>query len=221
MDILTHQLFDAPQMTVMRSVLLEDEKCWQDGIITAGSQAAQVKRNLQLDRKSQIAKDVSDQVIRRLKSDKLVKSFALLRRIHGVMFSRTGVGQGYGMHVDNAYMSSGRSDLSFTIFLSEPDSYEGGSLNIQTVQESKRVKLPAGHIVLYPSTSLHEVENVTKGERFACVGWIQSYVKSAEDRTILFGLDAGARALLADHGQSPQLDLIFQAYSNLLRRFGD
>ena len=125
------------------------------------------------------------------------------------------------MHVDNAFMRTGRTDLSFTIFLSDPDSYKGGSLCIQTIQENKKIKLPAGHILIYPSTSLHAVEKVTQGERLVSVGWIHSHVRSAEDRTILFGIDAGARGLLAEHGQSPQLDLIFQSYANLLRRLGD
>ena len=137
------------------------------------------------------------------------------------MFSRTGVDQGYGMHVDNAYMRTGRTDLSFTIFLSDPESYKGGSLIIQTIQKSEKIKLPAGHILIYPSTSLHAVEKVTHGERLVSIGWIQSHIKSSEDRTILFGLDAGAKGLLAKHGRSDELDLIFQAYSNLLRRLGN
>ena len=137
------------------------------------------------------------------------------------MFSRTSTGDGYGAHVDNAYMSSGRSDLSFTLFLTDPNTYEGGELCIQTIQGSKEIKLKEGQIVIYPSTSLHSVKTVTQGERLACIGWIQSHIASNEDRNILFGLDAGARGLLAKEGKSPELDLIFQSYNNLLRRLGD
>ncbi len=221
MDLLTHQLLNEAEVNEMRDSLLADESSWEDGKKTAGYQAAQVKNNLQLNRSSELAQKTSQQVINRMLADKLVKSFSLSRRIHGVMFSRTGEGQGYGMHVDNAYMQSGRSDLSFTLFLSKPENYEGGSLCIQTIQDNKDVKLPAGHVVIYPSTSLHAVETVTSGERLVCVGWIQSYVSSNEERSILFGLDAGARGLLAKHGRSPELDLVFQAYTNLLRRFGN
>lgn len=125
------------------------------------------------------------------------------------------------MHIDNAYMSSGRSDLSFTLFLSDPKDYEGGELAIQTLQETKRIKLPQGHIVIYPSTSIHSVEEVRSGNRFVCVGWIHSYVSSNEDRKSLFNLDAGARAILSKHGRTPEVDLLFQSYSNLLRSLGD
>ena len=221
MDPLTHPLLDEATVKELRANVMADDSTWQDGRKTAGYQAAKVKNNLQLDHNSKTAKKASQQVIELLESDQLIKSFCLPRQIHGVMFSRAGVGQGYGMHVDNAYMSSGRSDLSFTLFLSEPESYEGGSLCIQTVQDSQKIKLPAGPVVVYPSTSLHAVETVTAGERLVCVGWIQSHICSNEDRNILFGLNAGARALLAEHGRSAELDLIFQAYTNLLRRLGD
>ena len=137
------------------------------------------------------------------------------------MFTKSLPGNGYGMHVDNPYMPSGRSDLSFTLFLNEPENYEGGSLCIQTINETKQIKLSAGEMIIYPSTKLHSVSQVEKGERFVCVGWIQSYVQNNEDRSFLFGLDAGAKGLLAKHGRSDELDLIFQAYSNLLRRLGD
>ncbi len=137
------------------------------------------------------------------------------------MFSKSQPCHGYGMHVDNAYMKSGRSDISFTLFLTDKNSYDGGELCIQSIQEENNIKLSKGEIVFYPSTSLHQVKQVSKGERLVCVGWIESYIASNEDRNILFGLNAGAKGLLSQHGQSPQLDLVFQAYNNLLRRFGD
>ncbi len=110
--------------------------------------------------------------------------------------------------------------MSFTFFLNDPNEYEGGELAIQTMQSIERIKLPQGYILLYPSTSLHSVEEVKFGTRHVCVGWIQSYICNSEDRNLLFGLDAGAKGILAKYGRSPELDLIFQAYGNLQRRLG-
>ncbi len=221
MELLTHQLLDESTTYRLRRNLLSDKNSWQEGIKTAGSHAAKVKNNLQLDRSSSTSEQSSKEIIEKMKSDQLVKSFSIPNRFHGVMFSRSGQGQSYGFHIDNPYMSTGRSDLSFTLFLSDPDSYEGGELCIQSVQDCQKIKLGAGQIVIYPSTSLHAVEQVNSGERLVCVGWIQSYVRSNEDRSILFSLEAGAKSILAKHGSSPELDLIFQSYSNLLRRLGD
>ena len=127
----------------------------------------------------------------------------------------------YGRHIDNAYMSSGRADLSFTIFLSEKNQYDGGELLIENLSSESEFKLDSGDIFVYPSTYLHSVKKILNGERIVCVGWIESYVKSIEEREYLFDLDAGARSLLAKHGRSDDLDLIFKSYSNLLRVMGD
>ena len=127
----------------------------------------------------------------------------------------------YGRHIDNPFMSSGRSDLSFTLSLTDRNNYEGGELIIEEMNEDKSFKLNAGEIIIYPSTYLHSVKKVTKGERLVCIGWIESYVKSAEEREYLFDLDAGARGLLAKNGRSDELDLIFKSYSNLLRLLGN
>jgi PKHD-type hydroxylase len=118
-------------------------------------------------------------------------------------------------------MSSGRADLSFTIFLSEKNQYEGGELLIENLSSESEFKLEKGEILVYPSTYLHSVKEITNGERIVCVGWIESYVKSIEEREYLFDLEAGARNLLAKHGRSDELDLIFKSYSNLLRVLGD
>ena len=137
------------------------------------------------------------------------------------MFTKSEKNMFYGRHVDNPFMSSGRSDLSFTISLTDKDSYEGGELLIETINEEKKFKLNAGEIIIYPSTYLHSVEKIKSGERLVCVGWIESYVKSVEEREYLFDLDAGAKQLLAKHGRSDELDLIFKSYSNLLRLLGN
>ena len=155
-----------------------------------------------------------------LKND-LIKSFALIKRIHGTMFTKSLKGMKYGRHIDNAFMSTGRADLSFTIFLNEKDKYSGGELLIEGLNSENKFKLDSGEIIIYPSTYLHSVQEVISGERIVIVGWIESYVKSIEEREYLFDLDAGARSLLAKYGRSDELDLIFKSYSNLLRTLGD
>ena len=137
------------------------------------------------------------------------------------MFTKSTKGMSYGSHIDNAFMSSGRSDLSFTIFLSEKSQYEGGELLIENLNGENKFKLDLGEILIYPSTYLHSVQELQNGERMVCVGWIESYVKSIEEREYLFDLDAGAKSLLAKQGRSDELDLIFKSYSNLLRVLGD
>ena len=133
------------------------------------------------------------------------------------MFTKSLINMQYGRHIDNPFMSSGRSDLSFTISLTDKNSYDGGELVIEEMNAEKEFKLTAGEIIIYPSTYLHSVKKIKKGERIVCVGWIESYVKSIEEREYLFDLDAGAKGLLAKNGRSDELDLIFKSYSNLLR----
>ena len=137
------------------------------------------------------------------------------------MFTKAKKEMRYGRHIDNAFMSSGRADLSFTIFLNKKENYEGGELVIENINSENKFKLSAGEIIIYPSTYLHSVQKITKGERIVCVGWIESYVKSIEEREYLFDIDAGARSLLSKHGRSDDLDLIFKSYSNLLRLLGN
>ena len=127
----------------------------------------------------------------------------------------------YGRHIDNAFMSSGRADLSFTLFLSEANEYKGGELVIENINSEKSFKLNAGEILLYPSTYLHSIQEILNGERLVFIGWIESYVKSIEEREYLFDIDAAAKSLLSKHGRSDELDLIFKSYSNLLRLLGN
>ena len=221
MDYLIHTLLNKAQTKLFIEQITSDSAHWEEGKKTAGSHAAKVKQNIQLEKNSKIAIKSSEQIIDLIAKDKLLKSYCLPKKVHGVMFSQSSTGDGYGTHVDNAYMNSGRSDLSFTLFLNSPKDYQGGELCIQTLQGKQQIKLEAGQIVIYPSTSLHSVQTIKEGRRFACIGWIQSYIASNEDRSILFGMDAGARGLLAKHGQSEELDLIFQSYNNLLRRLGN
>ena len=221
MNYLTHQLLNPKEINLLNKNLKKKNSPWEDGKKTAGSHASLVKNNFQLNKDSDISKKYSLLITKRLLQDDLIKSFSLPKKIHGTMFTKSGKGMGYGRHIDNSYMSSGRADLSFTIFLSEKNEYEGGELLIENLNLENKFKLNAGEIIIYPSTYLHSVEEVDNGERLAFVGWIESYVKSIEEREYLFDLDAAARTLLAKHGRSAELDLLFKSYSNLLRILGD
>tara|TARA_B100001989_G_C24528911_1_gene460377 strand:- start:100 stop:765 length:666 start_codon:yes stop_codon:yes gene_type:complete len=221
MNYLTHQLLNPKEIKLINAALSQSELPWEDGKKTAGNHAAKVKNNRQLDRGSLISKKYAGLIEKKILNNILIKSFALPKRIHGTMFSKSSKGMKYGRHIDNAFMTTGRSDLSFTIFLSEKNEYTGGQLLIESINSEENFKLDAGEIIIYPSTYLHSVEEVTSGERFVFIGWIESYVKSIEEREYLFDLDAGARSLLTKYGRSDELDLIFKSYSNLLRTLGD
>jgi len=212
MNYLTHQLLNAEEINFIRKELQVGNQNWEDGKNTAGSHASKVKNNLQLKRKSDISEKLSLIIQQKILNDHLIKSFTLPKHFHGIMFTKSLKGMSYGRHIDNAFMSSGRADLSFTIFLSEKNQYEGGELLIENLNAENEFKLNIGEILIYPSTYLHSVKEVLNGERIVCVGWIESYIKSIEEREYLFDLDAGARSLLAKHGRSDELDLIFKSY---------
>ena len=221
MNYLTHQLLNPKEIKLIKENLFLKDLPWEDGKKTAGNHAAKVKDNLQLDRSSEISKKYGELIEKKILNNVLIKSFALPKRIHGTMFTKSLQGMKYGRHIDNAFMSTGRADLSFTIFLNEKDKYSGGELLIEGLNSEDKFKLDSGGIIIYPSTYLHSVQEVISGERIVVVGWIESYIKSIEEREYLFDLDAGARTLLAKHGRSDELDLIFKSYSNLLRTLGD
>ena len=221
MNFLTNQLLIQEEIEALIKNINKENNLWEDGKITAGSQASMVKNNLQLNRESEISKKLSHLIKKKILSNPLIKSFALPKIIHGIMFTKSLNNMQYGRHIDNPFMSSGRSDLSFTISLTDKSTYEGGELIIEEMNSEKEFKLNAGEIIIYPSTYLHSVKEVKNGERLVCVGWIESYVKSIEEREYLFDLDAGAKGLLAKNGRSDELDLIFKSYSNLLRLLGN
>ena len=221
MNYLTSQLLIQEEIDTLIENLKKENTLWEDGKKTAGSHAAIVKNNLQLNRQSEISIKLSNSIKKKILANPLIKSFALPKIIHGIMFTKSLNNMQYGRHIDNPFMSSGRSDLSFTISLTDKSTYEGGGLIIEEMNSEKEFKLNAGEIIIYPSTYLHSVKEVKNGERLVCVGWIESYVKSIEVREYLFYLDAGAKGLLAKNGRSDELDLIFKSYSNLLRLLGN
>ena len=221
MNYLTCPLLLDEEIKILKANLSSNESDWEDGKKTAGSLASKVKNNLQLNRNSDNSKKSAGFIVKKLLTNTLIKSFALPKKIHGIMFTKSSKGMKYGRHIDNAFMSSGRADLSFSIFLNKKNSYTGGELVVENINTENKFKLNEGEIIIYPSTYLHSVEEITNGERLVCVGWIESYVKSIEEREYLFDIDAGARALLTKYGRSDELDLIFKSYSNLLRVLGN
>jgi len=214
-------LLEAQQVADLRMELLAEVDAWRPGVETAGWHARTVKNNRQLDRSSALHRQLTPRVVELLLRHPLVQSAALPVRAHGLLFSRSGPGEGYGRHVDNAFMAGGRSDLSFTLFLSDPSGYEGGALVLESPSAEEALRLPAGHALVYPSTLLHRVEPVTQGERLVAVGWIQSRVRDAEQRELLFELDTARRALFRKEGKSDVFDLISRSYTNLMRRWGE
>ena len=189
---------------------------FQDGKATAGRYAREVKANDQAapspERDAIFAK-----VERSLLANDLFNLFARPRALSGLLLSRYRQGQTYGLHVDDALMGGIRTDLSFTLFLSEEDSYDGGALITEDTLESRAIRLPAGSLILYPSGTLHRVAPVTSGERLAIVGWVQSWVRSAAEREILFDLEQALRLAHAAGGKSDLSDLLAKSRSNLLR----
>ena len=220
MNYLTNQLLIQEEIEALIKNLKNENTLWEDGKKTAGTHSSKVKNNLQLNRETEVSKKLSHLIKQKILSSPLIKSFALPKIIHGIMFTKSLKNMQYGRHIDNPFMSSGRADLSFTISLTDKNTYEGGELIIEEMNSEKEFKLNAGEIIIYPTTYLHSVKEIKNGERLVCVGWIESYVKSIEEREYLFDLDAGAKGLLAKNGRSDELDLIFKSYSNLLRLLG-
>ena len=207
-------------------VRLASALSWRDGIATAGATAREVKHNEQADLGGATGKAVKKILQEAIERHPVLRAAAQPRRFSPLTLSRTGPGGGYGRHVDNPFMGTGdrrlRTDLSFTLFLSDPASYEGGELAIETAAGETAVKPAAGDLILYPSTTLHRVRPVTAGERMACVGWIESAVRDAAAREILFDLE-NLRAALADRheSQSPEMLTLAKTISNLLRLWGE
>ena len=219
MRFLLEPLLAQPDLQELCSALSDPAAHWIEGNSSAGWHARGVKRNHQLDGASTLHQQLAAKLEGLLMAQPLLQAAAFPRRMHGLLFSRSGAGEGYGRHVDNAWMRGGRSDLSFTVFLSEPEAYAGGDLVLESPGGEESFRLPAGHAVVYPSTLLHRVEPVTAGERLVAVGWIESRIRHADQRELLFELDTARRALFERHGKDEIFDLISRSYSNLLRRW--
>jgi PKHD-type hydroxylase len=204
-----------------------DEAEWIDGRVTAGHQSARVKHNVQLPEDHEVAQELGDFILEALQRNALFVSAALPLRVFPPLFNRYEGGHAFGSHVDNAIRQvSGtphriRTDLSATLFFSEPDEYDGGELQVEDTYGVHSVKLPAGHMVLYPSTSLHHVRPVTRGTRTASFFWIQSMVRDDGERTLLFDLDRAIQQVDVDAPDHPAAVQLTGIYHNLLRRWAD
>jgi PKHD-type hydroxylase len=198
-----------------------------DGRVTAGHQSARAKDNRQLPEDHPTSRQLGDMILAALQRNPLFISAALPLRVFPPLFNRYEGGQSFGNHVDNAIRQvpgSGlriRTDLSATLFLAEPSEYEGGELMVEDTYGVHSVKLPAGHMVLYPSTSLHNVRPVTCGARIASFFWIQSMVRDDGERTLLFDLDTAIQRMASEVPNAPAIVQLTAVYHNLLRRWAD
>ena len=206
---------------------LQDEKLWLNGKLSAGSQAQQIKNNLQVDVHHEVYQEISTQVLKTLKNNLLVQSAGLPKHILPPMLNCYQDSGNYGNHVDNAVQFSSltgqmiRTDVSMTVFLSDPEEYEGGELIVEDNYGCHEVKLDAGDAILYPATSLHRVEPVTSGDRMAAFTWMQSMVKDDWQRTMLFNLDMTIIKLRQQLGDNEEVVSLTSHYHNLLRQWGD
>lgn len=214
------------QVAYARKVL--DEAEWVDGKVTAGHQSAEVKNNMQLPEGSKAATEIGDMILAALGKNPLFISAALPLRIFPPLFNRYSGGQNFGTHVDNAIRQIPgtpfkiRTDLSATLFLAEPEEYEGGELVVEDNYGIHKVKLAAGNMILYPSTSLHHVTEVTKGARVASFFWMQSMIREDAKRTLLFDLDNATRfAGDTNGGNHPITVQLTGVYHNLLRMWSE
>ncbi len=213
------------QVGAMRARL--DAADWVDGKVTAGYQAQRVKDNHQLPEGHPLAMELGEAVLGALARSPLFMSAALPLRVFPPMFNRYTGGGHFGTHVDTAIRSDARTgqrirtDVSATLFLAGPEEYDGGELLVEDSYGSHSVKLPAGHMVLYPATSLHRVEPVTRGARVASFFWVQSMIRSDLDRTLLFDLDQGIQRVATEAPASGAAVALTGVYHNLLRRWAE
>jgi PKHD-type hydroxylase len=201
---------------------------WEDGRSTAGSQSAEVKKNEQLPPNSDVSRKLGERVIRALTASPLFVSAAIPLHIFPPLFNRYGAGQHFGVHVDNAVRGDHltgariRTDLSVTLFLSEPDEYDGGELVVEDYYGSHEVKLPAGQLVLYPATSLHTVTPITRGVRVASFFWLQSMIRDAHARSMVFDLDTAIQGLVGRLGRNnAEVVKLSGLYHNLIRYWAE
>lgn len=204
-----------------------DAADWVNGRVSAGYQGSVVKENLQLPENSVVARELGDIVLAAIERNPLFISAALPSEVYPPMFNRYAGGQHFGNHVDNAVRllpASGRkmrTDVSATLFLADPDEYDGGELLIEDTYGVQSVKLPAGHMIVYPSTSLHRVTPVTRGARLAAFFWIQSLVRDDAQRCILFDMDTAIQKLNQTSGDAQAILHLTGCYHNLLRMWSN
>jgi PKHD-type hydroxylase len=204
-----------------------EQAAWVDGRITAGHQSAQVKRNLQLPETAPEARDLGAMVMEALARNALFVSAVLPKQVFPPLFNRYDAGMTFGAHVDNAirdYLGTPlrvRTDVSATLFLSAPEDYDGGELVVDDTYGTHTVKLPAGDMIVYPGTSLHNVTPITRGSRIASFFWTQSLIRDDSKRSLLFDLDMSIRQLGANAPENASIVSLTSIYHNLLRQWAE
>ncbi|MET1027384.1 MAG: Fe2+-dependent dioxygenase [Dongiaceae bacterium] len=200
---------------------------WVDGRVTAGQQSAKAKRNLQLPEDGPAARELGEIVMQALERNPLFISAVLPQQIFPPLFNRYETEMNFGSHVDNAIRTSQlaklriRTDVSATLFLADPESYDGGELVVEDTYGNHAVKLPAGDMIVYPSSSLHHVMPVTRGTRLASFFWVQSMIRDVSRRALLFDLDTAIGQLTRDHPGHPSIIMLTGSYHNLLRQWAE
>ena len=218
-------VLNAEELDQLRKLMAQAD--WTDGKVTAGTQSAQVKRNIQLPETTADAEAARLIVLKALNRNALFFSAALPKKIYPPLFNQYRDGMDFGAHIDNAVRThavSGvhvRTDISCTLFIADPDSYEGGELVVEDTYGHQMVKLPAGDMVLYPGTSLHHVRPVTKGARLASFFWVQSMIREDAQRTLLFDMDAAIVTLRQQVGDNAAVIRLTGNYHNLIRMWAD
>jgi PKHD-type hydroxylase len=218
-------VLSAEQVVQARQLLTTAD--WVDGRVTAGHQSARAKDNMQLPEGHPVARELGEMILAALQRNPLFISAALPLRVFPPLFNRYSSGQSFGNHVDNAIRQAAggslriRTDLSATLFLAEPDEYDGGELLVEDTYGVHSIKLASGHMVLYPSTSLHNVRPVTRGARIASFFWVQSMIRDDGERTLLFDLDTAIQRLTVDLPDHPAAVQLTAVYHNLLRRWAE
>lgn len=220
------ELLSPDELRAVRQII--DAAEWIDGNATSGMQSAMAKNNRQLPEGSEAARRAGDIIQGALGRNPVFMSAALPLKVFPPLFNRYGTGQFFKTHVDNSVRHLRgtdfriRSDLSMTVFLNDPSDYDGGELSVEDTYGVHRVKLPAGHMVLYPASSLHHVAPITRGERIASFFWLQSMVRDDARRSMLFQLDASIQELALDKGQDhPAIVRLTGIYHNLIRQYAE
>lgn len=219
MILCLHEVLDKQSLRALVERLASTPAAFEDGRKTAGWHARTVKLNEQL--RDDAASPVLEMLAKTLLALPVFKAAAMPKQMVKLVLSRYGPGMHYGTHVDDALMGGIRTDLSFTLFLSAPEDYDGGALVMEGNDGETDVKLPAGSLVLYPTTTLHRVEPVTRGERLAVAGWVRSFIRSHEERELLFDIENIVASLRDAKADRAILDRLFKVRANLIRKWAD
>jgi PKHD-type hydroxylase len=219
------QVLTPEQVARCREVM--QKAAWVDGKVTAGEQSARVKFNLQLPETAPEARELGEMVMAAIGRSDLFFSAVLPKQVFPPLFNRYDAGMTFGAHVDNAirsYLNTPlqiRTDISSTLFISAPEDYDGGELVVEDTYGSQKVKLPAGDMIVYPGTSLHNVTPITRGSRIASFFWTQSLIRDDSKRALMFDLDMSIRRLATDHPEHPSVVSLTSTYHNLLRQWAE